>query len=84
MIVIVCNNVVNHYNTNTSKQIHFLLCESCLWCASYLRENGGSTISKCPACNSGRIESIPIFHSDIYRLYYDPKRGVTLESLSHD
>ena len=31
------------------KQIHFLLCESCLWCASYLSSNSVS-IAKCPIC----------------------------------
>jgi hypothetical protein len=61
-----------------TKEIHFLLCEACLWCVSYLRRNYGSTISKCPACNSGRIESIPIFRNDIYRFDYDPKpKGYT-------
>jgi hypothetical protein len=44
-----------------------------------LKRNYGFTISKCPACNSGRIESIPIFHNDIYRFDYDPKPRVTIE-----
>ncbi len=33
------------------KQIHFLLCESCLWCASYLSSNSIS-IAKCPVCSN--------------------------------
>src|SRR5919206_4567914 len=33
------------------KQIHFLLCESCLWCASYLSSNSIS-IAKCPMCSN--------------------------------
>ena len=33
------------------KQIHFLLCESCLWCASYLSSNSIS-IGKCPMCSN--------------------------------
>ena len=33
------------------KQIHCLLCESCLWCASYLSSNSIS-IRKCPMCSN--------------------------------
>jgi hypothetical protein len=36
--------------------------------------------SKCPACNTGRVESIPISDNDIYRFDYDPKRGLHLNS----
>jgi hypothetical protein len=50
-----------------------------LWCASYLRRNYGTTISKCPTCNKSRVESIPISDNDVYRFDYDPKRGITLE-----
>jgi len=44
-----------------------------------LRRNYGTTISKCPTCNKGRVESIPISDNDVYRFDYDPKRGITLE-----
>jgi len=73
------NNEASLYSAKISKQTHFLLCGTCLWCASYLRRNYGSRISKCPACNEGKVESIPISDNDVYRLDYDPKRGITLE-----
>lgn len=35
------------------KQIHFLLCKSCLWCASYLSLSSNSiSIAKCPMCSN--------------------------------
>jgi hypothetical protein len=46
-----------------------------------LRRNYGSTISKCPVCNKGGVESIPISDNDVYRFDYDSKRGITLEFL---
>jgi len=33
------------------RQIHFLLCESCYWCTSYLNSNRIS-IYKCPSCHN--------------------------------
>jgi hypothetical protein len=38
-------------SSNIIKQIHFLLCESCLWCASCLSLNNIS-IAKCPVCSN--------------------------------
>ena len=65
-IVSIANNEAGLDNTKISKQTHFLLCETCLWCASYLRRKG-------------RVESIPISDNDVYSFDYDPKRGITLE-----
>jgi rubrerythrin len=50
-----------------NKQKHFLICESCFWCASLLSSNPhhglskDETIPKCPLCDSDRIGVIPIF-----------------------
>jgi predicted RNA-binding Zn-ribbon protein involved in translation (DUF1610 family) len=46
-----------------SKQIHFLLCESCFWCASYLSSKSVSVV-KCPNCYNNKIERLPISKSD--------------------
>ena len=44
--------------TKIFKQIDFMLCESCFWCASSLSSssiydlsNDDDTVSKCPICN---------------------------------
>jgi hypothetical protein len=68
----------------TISDIHFLLCQSCFWCASYTspflyKRMTKETIAKCPSCNEGNIESIPIAENEKYRFDYDTKRGVTME-----
>jgi len=50
------------------KQIHFLLCESCFWCASYLNPHTIS-ISKCPSCYNNKIKWMPLPSTDIFKLY---------------
>ena len=49
----------NNKNTKVAKQIHFLLCESCFWCASCLNV-GKRTVTNCPSCIDVRLESMPI------------------------
>ena len=82
-------------NIGKGKEIHFLICESCFWCASLLRSNNNNNnyitagtatnnnyniITKhCPSCSNNRVESIPISYNEVYKFDYNPKRGVTLE-----
>jgi hypothetical protein len=62
------------------KNIHFLLCGSCFWCASQSNNcNTCDMITECPSCNGTEVESLPISHDEVYKFNYDPKRGVTLE-----
>ena len=82
-----------HQDSNKGKEIQFLICESCFWCASLLcsnddnnNDNGAgtttnnTTITKCcPCCRNNRVESIPISYNEVYKFDYNPKRGVTLE-----
>jgi hypothetical protein len=48
--------------------IHFAICDSCFWCASYIPTNVLYTNSyipaKCPDCPQGNIESIPIVQNE--------------------
>jgi predicted nucleic acid-binding Zn-ribbon protein len=43
-----------------SKQIHFLFCEICLWCASHLPSKSLSVVIKCPNCYNNKIKWMPI------------------------
>jgi hypothetical protein len=61
-----------------AKEIRFLICESCFWCASCLNV-AKMTVTKCPSCSGARLESMPIADNEISRFGYDPGRGVTLE-----
>ena len=55
-----------------SKQIHFLLCESCFWCASYLSSKSVS-VAKCPNCHDNKIRWMPISNINIYKLAMTPR-----------
>jgi hypothetical protein len=65
----------------TNGNIHFMICESCLWCASSLYFNNTDiTITECPICDSSRkLDSIPICENENYSFNYDSKSGVLLE-----
>jgi hypothetical protein len=47
------------------REARFLICNSCLWCASYLSNN---YFYKCPTCRSENIELIPIAKTEAYRV----------------
>ena len=59
------------------KQKHFLLCESCFWCASSIYIDSKKWI--CPVCNNIKIESIPIQSNELYKFDYEQRFGVILE-----
>ncbi len=70
---------------NLSKQICFLLCETCFWCASAIsfrskNEYNYEWVSNCPICNSNKIESMPISSEELYKSDYDMKREIDLRS----
>jgi hypothetical protein len=61
-----------------TKQRHFIVCESCFWCASSIYLVSMDWI--CPVCNNGnKIESIPIQNNEIYNFDYNQRYGVILE-----
>jgi hypothetical protein len=51
-----------------SNEIYFLICQYCLWCASYIF----------PSCSGGNIESLSIAENEKYRFKYDTRRGNTM------
>ena len=73
------NSKVTNSKKAIVKEIHFLLCRSCFWCASYFKI--GRVIStKCPSCNDDdKLESMPISYDEVYKFDYDQKRGIILE-----
>jgi MEDS: MEthanogen/methylotroph, DcmR Sensory domain len=64
-----------------SKQIHFLLCESCFWCASYLSSKSVS-VAKCPNCHDNKIKWMPISNINLYKLAMT-SRLQTIEQGNH-
>jgi hypothetical protein len=66
-----------------SRQIHFLLCESCFWCASYMSSKNIS-IAKCPNCYSNKIEWMPISKVDIDKLTHSSKQGDSVATIQRN
>jgi hypothetical protein len=52
----------NNNKYTASHKTHFLLCESCFWCAPCLINSGGTptTILNCPICDNAKVESLPV------------------------
>jgi hypothetical protein len=66
----------------------FLICQSCLWCASSFnnrlsRDDDNVNNNKCPFCKIGNLESLPITDNESYKFDYDSKSGVILEFLKN-
>jgi hypothetical protein len=53
------NYETKNQGTITKQKKHFLLCESCFWCASSIYKDG-SRNRICPVCNHIKVQSIPI------------------------
>ena len=68
---------INRDKIKLPSQIHFLLCNTCYWCASDIGSK--SKFTKCPSCDSVEFESMPLSDKELYTFDYHPKRGVTLE-----
>ena len=56
---------------------YFLICNSCFWSASYFKNQ--NSFPKCPLCEYGEIECMPIGHDENYSFHYSPTKGVELE-----
>ena len=53
------NEKVDKISNDISKRVDFLLCPSCLWCASYFN-SGEVSIIRCPMCHNNRIDQLPV------------------------
>ena len=61
------------------KKIHFLLCNSCFWCVSYLNLRRSFGVTEGPSCNENTIERMPLYANEIYLFDYNRVTGVILE-----
>jgi len=60
-----------------TKVRYFMVCESCLWCASYIKNQ--TTFTKCPLCHNGKIDGMPIGEDENYLFDYSHSKGVELK-----
>ena len=68
---------INHY-AKLTKGKNFLICDSCLWCGSYFGSE--MTYAKCPVCNKGKIECMPIRGEEWSSFDHSDNRGIELNS----
>lgn len=73
--------VIKNYPKFACKKF-FLLCNSCLWCASCFKNQ--NSFPKCPQCEYDGIECMPIGNDETYIFNYSPTNGVELEFFPHD
>jgi hypothetical protein len=57
------------------KQIDFLLCESCFWCATCI-DSQKKHMTRCPSCKDFRLKYLIINDNEIYNL---DMRRISLE-----
>ena len=65
--------------SNRIREYHnaqFIICNSCLWCASYLAYN--DDIPDCPTCRSNKIELLPISEKEAYQIGIE-HGGISIE-----
>jgi hypothetical protein len=55
----------------------FILCESCLWCATYTDKKRAD--DKCIMCSSSTVSSFPIMPDEAFTFGYSEKRGIELD-----
>jgi hypothetical protein len=62
---------------NLTKARYLLICASCLWCASYIKNQ--TTFTKCPLCCNGKINCMPIGEDKNGFFDYSHSKGVELK-----
>ena len=60
-----------------TKARYLLICRSCLWCASYIKNQ--TTFTNCPLCHNGEIDCIPIGENENCFFDYSHSKGVELK-----
>ena len=60
-----------------TKVRYLSICRSCLWCASYLKNQ--TTFTKCPLCYNGEIDCMQIGEDENCLFDYNHSKGVELK-----
>ena len=60
-----------------TKARYFLICESCSWCASYVKNQ--TKLTTCPLCHNGKIDCMPIGEDKNYLFDDSHSKGIELK-----
>ena len=61
------------------KETIFILCDTCFWCATYLKKRIVPDANICPNCLQTELSSFPILSNERFTCNYTEKRGLELE-----
>ncbi len=84
---IIANSAKNHSkqievsqkaNLKTKETI-FILCDSCIWCATFIGKHMLPAESRCPHCLQTELSSFPILPNESFTFSYNEIRGVELK-----
>jgi hypothetical protein len=70
--------VAERHANNFGRDISFIICGNCLWCASLLAARAPNE-HRCPNCSENILESIPIALTEKFAVIHDQKRRMNLE-----
>ena len=72
----VMNPLTDNYAKLTNAR-YLLICEDCLWCASYIKNQ--TRYAECPLCYNGEIDCMPIGEDKNCLFNYSHPKGVELK-----
>ena len=70
---------VNQKVNLKKKETIFILCDSCIWCATFFGKHMLPAESRCPFCLQTELSSFPILPNESFTLNYNEKRGIELK-----
>jgi hypothetical protein len=84
---IIANSAKNHSKqievsqkaNQKTKETIFILCDSCVWCATFIGKQMLPAESRCPRCLQTELSSFPILPNESFTFSYNEVRGVELK-----
>jgi|SRR5215831_633655 len=70
---------VNQKTNLEKKDTIFILCDSCIWCATFIGKQMLPAESRCPYCLQTELSSFPILPNESFTFSYNEVRGVELK-----
>ncbi|MGC2599195.1 MAG: hypothetical protein WA395_13835 [Nitrososphaeraceae archaeon] len=70
---------VNQKVNLKKKETIFILCDSCVWCATFFGKHMLPAENRCPYCLQTELSSFPILPNESFIFNYNEKRGIELK-----
>ena len=70
---------VNQKVNLKKKETIFILCDSCVWCATFFGKHMLPAENRCPYCLQTELSRFPILPNESFIFNYNEKRGIELK-----